>query len=156
MSKSLLSFTDSVRCPHPKYCYQIVTKSEIKASYNLRPVLRQRSELLMNNWLWCTCIKSKRPVVQIPYCTSPISHNATFLYHAMHHLVAEQNGALWDICLMHYGICEMGLLISEATYCALFWDPAHKMGAVRVSIFFTGLMGKSIDISSTISPLNQF
>ena len=21
-----------------------------------------------------------------------------------------QNGALWDICLMHYGICEMGLL----------------------------------------------
>ena len=22
-----------------------------------------------------------------------------------------QNGALWDICLMHCGICEMGLLI---------------------------------------------
>ena len=37
----------------------------------------------------------------------------------MHHFVAEMctcvhisvtNGVLWDICLMHCGICEMGLL----------------------------------------------
>ena len=45
-------------------------------------------------------------------------HNAPFQYPTMHHFVTEmcmctfllQNGALWDICLMHHGICEMGLI----------------------------------------------
>ena len=49
------------------------------------------------------------------------SHNAPIIYHMMHHFVTEmcthvmctfllQNGALWVICLMHCGICEMDLL----------------------------------------------
>ena len=43
------------------------------------------------------------------------SHNAPVTYPLMHHFVTEmctllQNGALWDICLMHCGICEMNLL----------------------------------------------
>ena len=43
------------------------------------------------------------------------SHNAPVPYPTIHHFVAEmctfllQKGALWDICLMHCGICEMGL-----------------------------------------------
>ena len=49
------------------------------------------------------------------------THNAPITYHTMHHFVTKmrthvvctfllQNGALWVICLMHCGICEMGLL----------------------------------------------
>ena len=44
------------------------------------------------------------------------SHNAPVPYPTMHHFVTEmctfllQNGALWDIYPMHYGICEMSLL----------------------------------------------
>ena len=47
------------------------------------------------------------------------SHNAPLPYPTMNHFVTEyanmctfllQNGALWDICLMHCGICTIGLL----------------------------------------------
>ena len=39
------------------------------------------------------------------------SHNAPAPYPTMHHfVVALQNGALWDICLMRCGISEMVLL----------------------------------------------
>ena len=44
------------------------------------------------------------------------SQNASVPYPTMHHFVTEmckfllQNGVLWDICLMHCGICEMGSL----------------------------------------------
>ena len=43
------------------------------------------------------------------------SHNASYIYPAMHHFVAEmctfllQNDKLWDIGQVHCGICEMGL-----------------------------------------------
>ena len=48
------------------------------------------------------------------------SHNAPVPYPTMHHFVTEmcacifllQNGALWDIFLLHGEICEMGLLDS--------------------------------------------
>ena len=33
-----------------------------------------------------------------------------------------QNGTLWDICLMHCGICEMGLLTCQAPKLAEFHD----------------------------------
>ena len=56
-----------------------------------------------------TTASSNRPVAQIPQCTSPISHNAPFCNRNVHTFLLE-NGALWDICLVHYGICEMGLL----------------------------------------------
>ena len=45
------------------------------------------------------------------------SHNAPVPYPTMHHFVTEictyllQNVALWDICLMHCGICEMDSLL---------------------------------------------
>ena len=44
------------------------------------------------------------------------SHDAPVPYYTMHHFVTEmctflvQNGALWDVCLMHCGICDLGLL----------------------------------------------
>ena len=57
----------------------------------------------------------------ISQCTSPISHNTTVPYPTMLHCAREyahmstfllQNGALWAICLMPCGICEIGLLAS--------------------------------------------
>ena len=48
-----------------------------------------------------------RPVIQIQHI-SPISHNASFVTEMCTCLL--QNGALWDISLMHCGICEMRLL----------------------------------------------
>ena len=50
-----------------------------------------------------------RPIEQIPRCTSSISHNAPFCNRNMHTFLL-QNGASWDIWLMHCGICEIGLL----------------------------------------------
>ena len=47
-------------------------------------------------------------------------YNAPVPYPTIHHFVTEmcawlhiplQNGALWDICLLHCGICEMGRLV---------------------------------------------
>ena len=56
-------------------------------------------------------VACNRPISQIPKCICAISHNATFCDRNVHmcaHLL--QNGALWDICLVHCGICEIGLL----------------------------------------------
>ena len=49
------------------------------------------------------------------------SHNAHIPYPTMQHSETEmctrvstfllQNGALWDMCLRHCGICEMGILL---------------------------------------------
>ena len=45
---------------------------------------------------------SNRSVLQIPQCTSPISHNAPFCNRNVHVCTfLLQNDALWDICLMH-------------------------------------------------------
>ena len=47
------------------------------------------------------------------------SHDASVPYPTMQYFVTEmctfllQNVALWDICLMHCGICEMGLFYCE-------------------------------------------
>ena len=42
------------------------------------------------------------------------SHNAPVPYPKIHHSVVTgfllQNGAIWGVCLMHNGICEMVLL----------------------------------------------
>ena len=51
----------------------------------------------------------KRLVLQIPQCTGLISHNALFHIGNVSTFLS-QNGALWDICLMHCGICAMGLM----------------------------------------------
>ena len=54
-----------------------------------------------------------RHIVQIPLCTSSICQNALFCNRNAHMCVRTQTDAFWDICLMHCGICGMGLLISN-------------------------------------------
>ena len=51
----------------------------------------EQHHFMFINWL----------ISQTAHCTCPISHNAPF---------CNRNGALWDICLMHCGVCEVGLL----------------------------------------------
>ena len=75
-----------------------------------------------------------------------LSHNALIQYSTMHHFVTEmctfvhisvQTGALWDFCLVDYGICEMGLFTwqhrvsghcQEHTICASL---SHSLEAAR-------------------------
>ena len=59
--------------------------------------------------LWeghCKSGIQNRPVSQIPQCTSPVSHNASFCNRNVHISVTK-----WCIVeyLMHCGVCEMGL-----------------------------------------------
>ena len=52
-----------------------------------------------------------RTISQIPQCIIQISHNAPFCnrnVHAYAHCVT--NGAMWDMGLVHCGICEIALL----------------------------------------------
>ena len=59
-------------------------------------------------------------------------HNASVPCPTMHPFVTEmctcqlQKGALCDICLMHYGICEMGLLVQlQVQVTQHTWDTVH-------------------------------
>ena len=55
-----------------------------------------------------------RSIAQIPQCTSPLPHHAPYCDRNVHVCTfLSQNGALWDICLMHCGICDMGLFYSH-------------------------------------------
>ena len=46
---------------------------------------------------------------QIPQCTCPIYHIATFIYKRSVH-ISILKGALWDLERVNFGICEIGLL----------------------------------------------
>ena len=46
-------------------------------------------------------------ISQIPQCIRQITHNAPFS-----NIFLLQNGALWDMGLVHWGVCAMGLLIN--------------------------------------------
>ena len=51
------------------------------------------------------------PVAQSPHCTSLISHNAPLCNRNVHVCTfLLQSGALWEICLMHHGICELSVV----------------------------------------------
>ena len=56
------------------------------------------SDLLTKTNFWII----NRSIAQIPQCTKPISNNAPFCNRNM-----LENGALWVICLMRCGTCEM-------------------------------------------------
>ena len=76
-----------------------------------------------NAWRFDTCIEAawrayfersvplihNRPISQIPECIYAITHNAPFCNRNVCTFLL-QNGALWDIFLMHCGICETCLL----------------------------------------------
>ena len=71
------------------------------------------------------------------------SQNAPVPCPTMHHFVTEmrtfllQNGALWDVCLMHCGIFEMGLLYSKRpspSGCAPL-GPPYVIGFLIMSLY---------------------
>ena len=55
---------------------------------------------------WCSF---NRSISQIPQCIRQISHNTSVCNRNVHTFLL-QSGALWDIILVHCGICEMVLL----------------------------------------------
>ena len=61
------------------------------------------------------------PISQISQCTGPISHNVPFCNRNVHVCTfLLQNSALWDICQMHCGIYEIGLISNELILQRLF------------------------------------
>ena len=55
---------------------------------------------------------ASRPDAWVPQCISPTSHSAPYYGGGMHMCAHLCCGVvhLWDVCLVHCGICEMGLL----------------------------------------------
>ena len=47
-------------------------------------------------------------ISQIPQCIRQITHDAPFS-----NIFMSQNGALWDMGLVHCGMCAMGLVINQ-------------------------------------------
>ena len=66
-------------------------------------------------WTWYRLCKIVMFLFLRGWDLSHKSHNAPVAYPTMHHFVTEmctfllQNCALWDFCLMYYGICELVL-----------------------------------------------
>ena len=56
---------------------------------------------------WKTCRLVSSPRVQIPQCTSPISHDALICHSNVH--ISVTKWGIFDICLMFCLIWEMGL-----------------------------------------------
>ena len=57
---------------------------------------------------WC---RGNVPISQIPQFSTQIFHNVPFLLQKCAHMCTFmlQNGALWDMAQLHYGICEIFL-----------------------------------------------
>ena len=65
----------------------------------------------------CSMNADNRPVAQITQCTSPISYKAPYCNRRAHvRIFMLQNVSLWDICLMHCGICETDPLVYASVY----------------------------------------
>ena len=83
-------------------------------------------------WIWDWCIVgfiqgSNKPISQIPQFIRQLSHNAP--YHNApfcnrHVHISLKNGAMWSICLVHCGVCEMGLYMIFSQHCKYWWHGA--------------------------------
>ena len=86
-------------------------KNKYRAKHSVRTKL---SNLMMSTFRKYH-IKPNGPYSQShnPQCTSPIYRNAPFCQRIVHITcvhVSVTYSALWDICLLHRGICETGVL----------------------------------------------
>ena len=92
-----------------------------------------------------------RPAAQIPQCTSSISHNAPFCNRNVRVCTFLLQNAFWDICLVHCGIYDMGLLLCTRIPIALKKKPYLLWG---VFLTHCGLMTPYGDRSgSTLAQL---
>ena len=103
-------------------------------------IVRTRTSLFM----------AKLAVLLIAYDLLHKSHIAPVPYLTMHHFVTEMctfllwSDALWDICLMHFGICEVGLIDMDNIdkywhLCPYFFSthlPLNKMAAILAEYIF--------------------
>ena len=84
---------------------------------------RHYDVILMFSQLGTHCIRGSQdhniPATQISQCTSSLSHNAPFYNRNVHMF---QNGAVWEFCLVHCGIHEMGLLKSCENFLCFSYD----------------------------------
>ena len=76
----------------------------------------------LHNALWDRAIVTQTRKIWYLIDLLHKTHDAPVPYPMMHHFVAEmctlllQNAALWDICVIHWGNSEIGLLFSYKSY----------------------------------------
>ena len=71
--------------------------------------------------LWDLYNRSNRSISQIPQFIRHLSHNAPFCNRRAKFF---KNGAMWNICLVHCGRCEMGLYMIFSQHCRYWWPGA--------------------------------
>ena len=98
-------------------------KMHLKMSGKWRPsclglnVLTTRASVATAQVSSCSWVNHTKGWVTTRITLSHKSHNAQIPYLTMHHFVTEmctwvqRNGALWDICPMHRGVCEMSIIL---------------------------------------------
>ena len=90
-------------------CYHV-----IPATHCWEPLAAQHALMGSGLCMWSTIV-THRPVSQIPQCTSPTPHNASFcnknVHMCAHFCYKMVHCRMRDICLMLCGNCEMGLLV---------------------------------------------
>ena len=88
---------------------------------------------IFNENVYLKNINQYRPVAQIPQCTSPMSHNATFCNRNVH--ICAHFCYKMMHCVMRCGICEM-VLFSEHRMISL-WQPLVPPVTKKVGIMTT-------------------
>ena len=69
-------------------------------------------------------------ISQFPQCIAQISHNAPFYNRNVHKCTfLLQNGALWDMWLVHCGICATGLF-----KCTIFHHTLQLLNTLQVTV----------------------
>ena len=97
-----------INCGIWRTCYTATAPLLNDIMIRLQRYTGRRIKIMM-----CKCLDAReiRQMSEIPQCTSPICHNAPLGNRNVHVCIfLLQSGALWDICQIHCGICEMSLL----------------------------------------------
>ena len=124
---------------HPHFWFQLHQNSNIDFSFiqNAPTVLVLVSMIIINNWVSASQLTSDFNHVHFRTTksfTHPWWNIYTFLL---------QNGALWDSCLMHCGICEMGLFIP------------HEICTMFIVLWFYGYLESPSNLCDLITHILQ-
>ena len=99
---------------------------------------------LLKHWSYCSLALSNWQIHK--------SHNAPVPYPTMHHFVTEmcifllQNGALWDIHVMHCRIYEMGLLVNPTTW----HSQQHLLWFVIFKLYMKAVLDADLHLDAVI------
>ena len=115
-----LQYTPQYACGFVVFCFVVVTLSLVDACGTFTHL---RQFFTIDIWIiMCRNLSQHDiPIWQIPQCIRQISHNAPFCNRNVHISVTKQNRALWDMGLMHFGICAICIFLGITIHCLMNW-----------------------------------